>query len=145
MTLLFASILLFYGELDDEDESGDGDSFHLGLATFLGGLRDRPTTFLGGLATFLGGLRGGLATFLGGLRGSLANLRVIFGYDGKEEKEEDYTRKEYSYTSFSRSFTLPDNIDASKIDATYVNGELKLLLPKKEEAKKTSHKSIAVH
>ncbi len=63
----------------------------------------------------------------------------------KEEKEEDYTRKEYSYTSFSRSFTLPDNIDASKIDATYVNGELKLLLPKKEEAKKTSHKSIAVH
>ena len=90
MTLLFASILFFYGELDDEDEdeSGDGDSFHLGLATFLGGLRDRPTTFLGGLATFLGGLRGGLATFLGGLRGGLANLRVIFGYDGKEGKEE---------------------------------------------------------
>jgi hypothetical protein len=91
MTLLFASILFFYGELDDEDESGDGDSFHLGLATFLGGLRDRPTTFLGGLATFLGGLAtflGGLATFLGGLRGGLATLRVIFGYDGKEGKEE---------------------------------------------------------
>ena len=63
----------------------------------------------------------------------------------KEEKEEDYTRKEYSYSSFSRSFSLPDNIDASKIDASYVDGELKLLLPKKDEAKKTTHKSITVH
>jgi HSP20 family protein len=63
----------------------------------------------------------------------------------KEEKEEDYTRKEYSYTSFSRSFSLPDNIDASKIDASYVHGELKLLLPKKEETKKSTHKTIAVH
>jgi len=63
----------------------------------------------------------------------------------KEEKDEDYTRKEYSYTSFSRSFSLPDNIDASKIDATYVHGELKLLLPKKEESKKSTHKTIAVH
>ena len=63
----------------------------------------------------------------------------------KEEKEEDYTRKEYSYTSFSRSFSLPDNIDASKIDATYIHGELKLLLPKKEESKKSTHKTIAVH
>lgn len=63
----------------------------------------------------------------------------------KEEKEEDYTRKEYNYTSFSRSFSLPENIDTSKIDASYVHGELKLLLPKKEEAKKASHKSITVH
>jgi HSP20 family protein len=63
----------------------------------------------------------------------------------KEEKEEDYTRKEYNYTSFSRSFSLPENIDPSKIDASYVHGELKLLLPKKEEAKKASHKSITVH
>ncbi len=63
----------------------------------------------------------------------------------KEEIEENYTRKEYSYSSFSRSFSLPDNIDASKIDASYMHGELKLLLPKKEEAKKTTHKSIIVH
>ena len=63
----------------------------------------------------------------------------------KEEKDEDYTRKEYSFTSFSRSFSLPENIDPSKIDATYVHGELKLLLPKKEEAKKTVPQKISVH
>jgi HSP20 family protein len=63
----------------------------------------------------------------------------------KEEKEEGYSRREYSYTSFSRSFTLPENIEKNKIDATYVNGELKLLLPKKEEAKKIDHQKINVH
>lgn len=63
----------------------------------------------------------------------------------REEKTETYTRKEYSYSTFTRSFTLPDNIDTSKIDASYVHGELKLLLPKKEEAKKTPHQKISVH
>ena len=63
----------------------------------------------------------------------------------REEKEEGYSRKEYSYSSFSRSFTLPENIEKDKIDASYVNGELKLLLPKREDAKKVSHQKINVH
>ena len=63
----------------------------------------------------------------------------------REEVEESYTRKEYSYSTFTRSFTLPDNIDSNKIDASYVNGELTLLLPKKEEAKKLAHQKISVH
>ena len=63
----------------------------------------------------------------------------------REEKDESYTRKEYNYSAFSRSFTLPENIDSNKIDATYVNGELKLLLPKKEEAKRELHQKINVH
>jgi HSP20 family protein len=63
----------------------------------------------------------------------------------KEEKEEDYTRREYSFRSFARSFNLPEDILADKIDANYVNGELKLHLPKKEEAKKTVHQKISVH
>ncbi len=53
-----------------------------------------------------------------------------------EEKDEKYTRREYSYSSFERSFTLPDEVNKDKIDAHYQDGVLKLVLPKKEEAKK---------
>ena len=63
----------------------------------------------------------------------------------KEEKEAKFTRKEFNYTSFNRSFTLPDEINKDKIDAHYEDGILKLSLPKKEEAKKLlSSKHIAV-
>jgi HSP20 family protein len=51
----------------------------------------------------------------------------------KEEKDKNYTRKEFSYSSFERSFTLPESIEQDKIDAKYTNGVLKLVLPKKEE------------
>lgn len=54
----------------------------------------------------------------------------------KEEKDANYTRREYSYQSFSRSFTLPkDVVDDDKITAKYDNGELRLTIPKKEEVK----------
>jgi len=63
----------------------------------------------------------------------------------KEEKEKKYTRKEYNYSSFSRSFTLPDEVQKEKIDARYEDGLLRLVLPKKEEAKKMAiSKHIAV-
>ncbi len=62
----------------------------------------------------------------------------------KEEKEKKFTRKEYNYSSFSRSFTLPEEINKEKIEAKYEEGVLKLLLPRREEAKKTSAKHIAV-
>jgi HSP20 family protein len=64
--------------------------------------------------------------------------------ESKEEKENTYTRKEYNYTSFSRSFSLPDEVSKDNIQATYTDGVLTLLLPKKEEAKKTTTKSIHV-
>ena len=65
--------------------------------------------------------------------------------ESKEEKEERYTRKEYSYSSFRRSFTLPDDVRQDKIEASYEDGVLKLTLPKKEEAKKMAvSKSISV-
>jgi HSP20 family protein len=63
----------------------------------------------------------------------------------KEEKEKKFTRKEYNYSSFSRSFTLPDEVNMEKIDAKYENGILKIALPRKEEAKKITAKHIAVH
>lgn len=64
--------------------------------------------------------------------------------ENKEEKDR-YTRKEYSYTSFSRSFTLPEDVRLEAIDARYVDGVLNVILPRKEEAKKTvASKQIAV-
>lgn len=63
-----------------------------------------------------------------------------------ENSEENYSRKEYNYSSFCRSFTLPESVDTGKISATYRDGLLSLLLPKKEEAKKASvHKQIEVN
>ena len=56
----------------------------------------------------------------------------------KEEKDERYARREYNYTSFSRSFTLPENIKQDAIEAKYEDGVLKLMLPKKEDVKKAS-------
>ncbi|MEZ4904969.1 MAG: Hsp20/alpha crystallin family protein [Spirosomataceae bacterium] len=53
-----------------------------------------------------------------------------------EENTDKYTRKEFNYTSFSRSFTLPNTVDGEKIAATYTNGVLHVEIPKKEEAKR---------
>ena len=62
----------------------------------------------------------------------------------KEEKEKNYTRKEFSYNSFQRSFTLPESVNQEKIDAKYVNGVLKFILPKKEEViRKTKEINIS--
>lgn len=62
-----------------------------------------------------------------------------------EDKGEDYTRKEFSYSSFTRSFRLPESVNQEKIKAKYENGVLALTLPKKEEAKKiTAKKEIKV-
>jgi HSP20 family protein len=56
----------------------------------------------------------------------------------KEEKDERYTRREYNYSSFLRSFPLPEDIKQDAIEAWYEDGVLKLELPKKEGAKKTT-------
>jgi HSP20 family protein len=64
--------------------------------------------------------------------------------ESKEEKDKSFTRKEYNYSSFSRSFTLPEEINKEKIEAKCEDGVLKILLPRKEEAKKPSAKHISV-
>jgi HSP20 family protein len=48
----------------------------------------------------------------------------------KEQKEKDYTRKEFEYSSFSRSFTLPQNVNEEDIKATYEDGVLRLTVAK---------------
>ncbi|MCB0664981.1 MAG: Hsp20/alpha crystallin family protein [Saprospiraceae bacterium] len=56
----------------------------------------------------------------------------------KEEEEKTWTRKEYNYTAFERSFWMPENVLPEKISATYRDGILTVTLPKKEvEVKKT--------
>ena len=52
-----------------------------------------------------------------------------------EDKTDDYTRREFSYSSFSRSFRLPESVNEDKIKAQYDNGVLVVTLPKKDDAK----------
>lgn len=59
------------------------------------------------------------------------------------EKEREYTRREYSYNSFTRSFRLPDNVKDDSISAAYQDGVLKLELPKsKMQVKATKEITI---
>jgi HSP20 family protein len=78
----------------------------------------------------------------------LNNDLLTISSEKKNENEtkegETYTRREYSYQSFSRSFTLPKTVDAEKISAKYENGVLSLTIPKKEEAKPKPVKQISI-
>ena len=65
--------------------------------------------------------------------------------ENKEEKDKKYTRKEYNYSSFSRSFTLPDEVNKTAIEAKYNDGVLNLVLPKQEEAKKNNTQKVVVN
>ncbi|MGZ3283936.1 MAG: Hsp20/alpha crystallin family protein [Xanthobacteraceae bacterium] len=61
----------------------------------------------------------------------------------KEEKKKDYYLSERRYGSFQRSFSVPDGVDADKIEAGFKNGVLTVTLPKTPEAQK-SEKKIAI-
>jgi len=65
--------------------------------------------------------------------------------ESKEEKEAKYTRKEYNYSSFSRSFTLPEGTEKERIAAKYEDGVLKITVPHNHKAKNPSAKHIAVN
>lgn len=76
----------------------------------------------------------------------LSNGSLTIKGEKKEEKEEhekDYHLSERRYGSFTRSFRLPEGADADKIDASFVNGVLKVKVPKTAEAKKND-KKIAI-
>lgn len=61
-----------------------------------------------------------------------------------EENNEKYARREFSYSSFTRSFTLPEGTDAENVNASYNDGILLIQVPKKEEARKRAPKQIAI-
>jgi HSP20 family protein len=64
--------------------------------------------------------------------------------DNENKSKVTYTRKEFGYGAFKRSFSLPDTVDVDKIDAKYENGILKIRLTKKEEAKPRPPKAIEI-
>jgi len=55
-----------------------------------------------------------------------------------QQQERSYTKREFSYSSFVRSFTLPDSANSEGIQAEYHNGVLSINIPKREEAKITT-------
>jgi HSP20 family protein len=63
----------------------------------------------------------------------------------EEKKDANYTQREFHYSSFSRSFTLPEKkIDFEKINALYVDGILEIILPKLEQNNISRNKVITV-
>jgi len=56
------------------------------------------------------------------------------------ENDKKYNKREYSYSSFVRSFTLPDSVDDANIDAEYTDGVLRINVAKKEEVRTASRK-----
>jgi len=75
------------------------------------------------------------------------NGNLCISSEKKEEKKESkkgFTKREFSYNSFSRSFRLPENTMPDKIKAKYENGILKIDIPKKAGSKKTSKKEVKV-
>jgi HSP20 family protein len=71
---------------------------------------------------------------------------TISGSKKSENTEEGktYTRKEFSFGSFKRAFTLPQTVDTDKIGAKYENGILKLTISKREEAKAKPAREIKI-
>jgi len=75
------------------------------------------------------------------------NLIITSECENENETKEGerYTRREFSYQSFQRTFTLPkDVVDVDQIDAKYENGVLHLIIPKKEEAKQKPPRMIEI-
>jgi len=61
-----------------------------------------------------------------------------------DETEGKYVRKEFSFQTFQRRFTLPQTVDTDKISASYTNGVLSVSLPKREEAKPKPFRQIEI-
>ncbi len=77
---------------------------------------------------------------------AMDEMLTISAEHEREEKETNdrFNRREYNYSSWSRSFSLPENCNYSKIDAAYKNGELLISIPKMEIKEPKKVKSITV-
>jgi HSP20 family protein len=64
--------------------------------------------------------------------------------DNETKEGQQFTRREFSYQSFSRSFALPNTADSEKIGAKYENGILRVTIPKKEDAKPKPARQITI-
>ena len=78
---------------------------------------------------------------------ALDNNVLLISTEREHQEESDegtYTRREFGYSAFRRSFTLPETVDEQKIMATYQDGLLSVHLPKREEAKKKPARTITI-
>jgi len=64
--------------------------------------------------------------------------------DEQETQDKKYIRKEFSYSEFKRTFSLPSSVNAEKINATHKDGVLTVEIPKKDEAKINPRKQIDI-
>lgn len=64
--------------------------------------------------------------------------------DETAEKKHNLFHREHYYSSFERSFSLPENVDAEKISAAYKRGVLRINLPKKQAVEETASQSISI-
>ena len=79
------------------------------------------------------------------LDGNLLTISSERGSQTEEREDERYSRKEFSYQSFQRTFNLQKGVvDIDKIEARYDNGLLHLMIPKKEEAKQKPPRQIQI-
>lgn len=62
----------------------------------------------------------------------------------QNSSDAQYTRREFGYSSFKRTFSLPETVNDDQIEASYNDGILSILLPKKEEAKRKPAKTIKI-
>ena len=79
------------------------------------------------------------------LDGNVLTISSEKSNENQEKEESNYSRREFSYQSFLRTFNLPKEVvDADKIQARYSDGVLYLLIPKKEEAKQKPPRLIQI-
>jgi len=65
--------------------------------------------------------------------------------ENETNNDKQFTRREFSYQSFTRSFTLPNSASSENIGAKYENGVLRVIIPKKEEAKPKPIRQISIN
>jgi len=71
-------------------------------------------------------------------------LKISSKGSDKQKVIDDFLRKEFDFKKFSKVFELPESSDAEKIEARYINGVLKVHIPKKEEAKAKPPREIKI-
>lgn len=79
------------------------------------------------------------------LENDVLKISAEFNEENNTEEQGQYSRREFRYASFSRSFRLPENtVDSEKINASYQDGILMIEVPKREEAQPKPARLISI-